>query len=147
MKLNDLNLTEVEIKTLQFALPKMSGAEKLELLEMLEERERRMSLSNARLGMLDFAKHVYPGFKIGPHHKKLAGRFTDVIEGRKKRVEILAREVLCQKAEPDIVSRYDALPRKHDVADALCFVMCYSGQVQKQKRPNAFSKFAYVGPP
>ena len=60
MKLNDLNLTEVEIKTLQFALPKMSGAEKLELLEMLEERERRMSLSNARLGMLDFAKHVYP---------------------------------------------------------------------------------------
>lgn len=68
-------------------------------------------------------------------------------EGRKKRVEILAREVLCQKAEPDIVSRYDALPRKHDVADALCFVMCYSGQVQKQKRPNAFSKFAYVGPP
>ena len=65
MKLNDLNLTEVEIKTLQFALPKMSGAEKLELLEMLEERERRMSLSNARLGMLDFANMCTRDLKLG----------------------------------------------------------------------------------
>jgi hypothetical protein len=38
--------------------------------------------------MLGFATAVYPGFKIGPHHKKLARIFTDVIEGRKKRVII-----------------------------------------------------------
>ena len=38
--------------------------------------------------MLGFAMHVYPGFKIGPHHRKLAKIFQDVIEGKKKRVII-----------------------------------------------------------
>lgn len=64
-------------------------------------------------------------------------------EGRKKHVEILAREVLCQKASEDLVARYDALPRKHDVADALCFVSYYAGLQAKSKRPNVFSKFAF----
>jgi hypothetical protein len=38
--------------------------------------------------MLGFAESVYPGFKIGPHHRKLAKIFTDVVEGKKKRVII-----------------------------------------------------------
>jgi predicted phage terminase large subunit-like protein len=38
--------------------------------------------------MLGFARAVYPNFKEGPHHRKLAKIFTDVIEGRKKRVII-----------------------------------------------------------
>jgi hypothetical protein len=65
-------------------------------------------------------------------------------EGRKKRVEILAREVLCQKASEDIVARYDALPRKHDVADALCFVSYYAGLQARSRRTNVFSRFAYL---
>ena len=88
MKLNDLNLTPAEAKALQAALPKMSVQEKIELMEMLEERERRKSLYGARDNMLDFARHVYPGFKVGPQHRKLAKIFQDVIEGRKKRVII-----------------------------------------------------------
>ena len=72
MKLNDLNLTPAEAKALQAALPKMSVQEKIELMEMLEERERRKSLYGARENMLDFARHVYPGFKVGPQHRKLA---------------------------------------------------------------------------
>lgn len=88
MKLNDLNLTPAEAKALQSALPKMSVQEKIELMDMLEERERRKSLYGARDNMIDFAKHVYPGFKVGPQHKKLAKIFQDVIEGKKKRVII-----------------------------------------------------------
>jgi predicted phage terminase large subunit-like protein len=42
----------------------------------------------ARTNMLDFAKHVYPGFKIGPQHRKLSKIFQDVVEGKKKRVII-----------------------------------------------------------
>ena len=38
--------------------------------------------------MLGFATHVYPGFKIGPHHRKLSKIFEDVIAGKKKRVII-----------------------------------------------------------
>ena len=41
-----------------------------------------------RSNLIEFAKRVYPGFKVGPHHKRLAKIFQDVVEGRKKRVII-----------------------------------------------------------
>ncbi len=82
------SLTKLELEALQKALPYMNAQEKAELLQDLEEREKRARLAAAQDNMLGFAKAVYPGFKIGPHHKKLAKIFTDVIEGRKKRVII-----------------------------------------------------------
>lgn len=82
------SLTKLELEALQKALPLMSAQEKAELLADLEEREKRTRLAAAQDNMLGFASAVYPGFKIGPHHKKLAKIFTDVIEGRKKRVII-----------------------------------------------------------
>ena len=66
----------------------MSLREKVELMEMLEEREKRYRLVAGRTDMIKFAQHVYPGFKVGPHHRKLAKIFQDVIDGKKKRVII-----------------------------------------------------------
>ena len=89
MNLSNLTtLTKRELEALQRALPTMSIKEKMELLEDLELRESRARLAAAQDNMLGFASSVYPGFKIGPHHRKLAKIFTDVIEGRKKRVII-----------------------------------------------------------
>ena len=82
------SLSKQELEALQKALPHMSAQEKAELLADLEEREKRTRLTAAQDNMLGFATAVYPGFKIGPHHRKLAKIFTDVIEGRKKRVII-----------------------------------------------------------
>ena len=82
------SLTKRELEALERALPTMSVKEKMELLDDLEARERRTRLTAAQDNMLGFASSVYPGFKIGPHHRKLAKIFTDVIEGRKKRVII-----------------------------------------------------------
>ena len=81
-------LTKRELEALQRALPTMSVKDKMELLDDLELRESRARLAAAQDNMLGFASSVYPGFKIGPHHRKLAKIFTDVIEGRKKRVII-----------------------------------------------------------
>ena len=81
-------LTKRELEALERALPTMSIKEKMELLDDLEMRERRARLAAAQHNMRRFASAVYPGFKIGPHHRKLAKIFTDVIEGRKKRVII-----------------------------------------------------------
>ena len=81
-------LTPTELAALQKALPHMTAEQKAELLADLEEREKRHLLYTARSDMIDFAKAVYPGFKVGPHHRKLAKIFTDVIEGHKKRVII-----------------------------------------------------------
>jgi len=88
MKLNDLTLSPTEIAAIQQALPTLSLKEKMELFDMLEEREKRYGVAAARQDMISFAKRVYPGFKVGPHHRKLAKIFTDVIEGRKNRVII-----------------------------------------------------------
>ena len=81
-------LTKRELEALERALPTLSVKEKMELLDDLELREHRARLAAAQDNMLGFASSVYPGFKIGPHHRKLAKIFTDVIEGRKKRVII-----------------------------------------------------------
>jgi predicted phage terminase large subunit-like protein len=66
----------------------MTPQQKLEFLEDLEEQTRRLSLKKAQGSMTAFARHIYPGFKEGPHHRKLANIFKDVVEGKKKRVII-----------------------------------------------------------
>jgi len=89
MNLQNLTtLSKLELQALLKALPKMSLQDKMELFQDLEVRERRARLASAEQSMLGFASAVYPGFKIGPHHKKLAKIFTDVIEGKKRRVII-----------------------------------------------------------
>jgi len=66
----------------------MTAIQKLEFLEELEEQERRTKLKMAQNSVIEFAKAVYPGFKEGPHHRKIAKIFADVAEGKKKRVII-----------------------------------------------------------
>ena len=78
-------LSDAEIQVL---LSSMTPQQKLEFLEDLEEQTRRLSLKKAQGSMTAFARHIYPGFKEGPHHRKLASIFKDVIEGKKKRVII-----------------------------------------------------------
>ena len=81
-------LSPEEIRALQQVLPTLSAQEKAELLRDLEERAARASKEIGKDSMLGFATHVYPGFKIGPHHRKLSRIFEDVIAGKKKRVII-----------------------------------------------------------
>jgi predicted phage terminase large subunit-like protein len=81
-------LTPEEALAAQFALKDMSKAEKLAFLEDLNKKESRMGLHKAQTDPIEFAKRVYPGFKVGPHHRKLAKIFQDVVDGKKKRVII-----------------------------------------------------------
>ena len=60
----------------------------MELFADLEEKEKRARLLASQNNILGFATSVYPGFKIGPHHRRLAKIFEDVISGTKKRVII-----------------------------------------------------------
>ena len=82
------SLTPRELAAIQAALPTLSLQEKIELFDALEEKERRLSRDLAKTNLIGFAKHVYPGFKVGPHNKKLARIFEDVLAGKKKRVII-----------------------------------------------------------
>ena len=82
------SLTPLEAKLITQNLPRMSKEEKLELLQDIDAQEKRASLIASQNSILGFANAVYPGFKTGPHHRKLAKIFEDVIIGKKKRVII-----------------------------------------------------------
>ena len=81
-------LTPEQAAALYKNLSRMTPTEKVEALELLDKAAEQHTRAKARGDMIEFAKYVYPGFKVGPHHKKLARIFTDVIQGRKKRVII-----------------------------------------------------------
>ena len=80
--------TPEEALAAQLALKDMSKAEKLAFLVDLDKKESRHGLKKAQTDPIEFAKRVYPGFKVGPHHRKLAKIFQDVVDGKKKRVII-----------------------------------------------------------
>ena len=81
-------LTPQEALAAQLALKDMNRFEKLAFLDDLNEQENRFSLKAAQSDPISFAKQVYPGFKVGPQHRKLAKIFQDVVDGKKKRVII-----------------------------------------------------------
>jgi hypothetical protein len=80
--------TPQEAVAAQMALKDMTKVEKEAFLADLEKKEHRHGLKTAQTNPIEFAKRVYPGFKVGPHHKKLAKIFQDVVDGKKKRVII-----------------------------------------------------------
>jgi len=81
-------LSPQEAMAAQRAVTHMSKFEKLKFLENLEQKENRAHLKKAKSDPIEFAKRIYPGFKVGPHHRKLAKIFQDVVDGHKKRVII-----------------------------------------------------------
>jgi predicted phage terminase large subunit-like protein len=86
--MNNAPLTPEQASALFQNLGKMTPGEKLEALQLLTKAEEHKTKDAARKDMIAFAKSVYPGFKVGPHHRKLAKIFTDVVSGKKKRVII-----------------------------------------------------------
>jgi predicted phage terminase large subunit-like protein len=81
-------LSPQEAMAAQRAVTHMSKFEKLKFLENLEQKENRAQLKKAKSDPIEFAKRIYPGFKVGPHHRKLAKIFQDVVDGHKKRIII-----------------------------------------------------------
>lgn len=60
--------------------------EKEQLLEMLNQLESMKNVHTRQNTFLEFIEHVYPGYKVGEHHKRLAQIFEDIANGKKKRV-------------------------------------------------------------
>jgi hypothetical protein len=79
-------LTPEKIQRLKSLLPHMSPSEKRETLADLEIWEGEIIQKVGQNNLLAFADHVYPGYKVGPHHRKLAKIFEDIASGKKKRV-------------------------------------------------------------
>ena len=64
----------------------MPDKQKRRTLELLRTYDAQITQNLSKESFLDFVKHVYPGYKVGPHHLKLAQIFEDIANGKKKRV-------------------------------------------------------------
>jgi hypothetical protein len=81
-----VQLTQENIKKLKLALPKMPDKEKRRVAELLKTYQNQLTQAKGKDSFLDFINHVYPGYKVGPHHRKLARIFEEIANGVKKRV-------------------------------------------------------------
>ena len=81
-------LSAEDIKLLEAAIPTMHEEKKRKALELVRQYKKLRVEKDGKDNFLDFVKHVYPGYKIGPHHERLARIFEDVAAGKKKRVVV-----------------------------------------------------------
>jgi len=81
-----MRITPDQINTLRALLPTMGEAEKRRTLDLLKEWDSQTVQLVGKDSLLEFADHVYPGYKVGPHHRRLAKIFEEIALGRKKRV-------------------------------------------------------------
>ena len=81
-----MKITPEQIQLLKDKLPAMSVEDKKRTLTLLKQYDTEISQRAGRNSLLSFAEHVYPGYKIGPHHRKLASLFEEIAAGTKKRI-------------------------------------------------------------
>ena len=81
-----INITPEQLFKIRQALPTMPDKQKRKTLELLRQYQIQITQSVGKDSFLDFVKHVYPGYKVGPHHLKLAQIFEDIAAGQSKRV-------------------------------------------------------------
>jgi predicted phage terminase large subunit-like protein len=79
-------LTPEKIKVLQKAIPTMNPAEKMRVMELLDEYTRRRQSLKCRESFAEFIRAVYPNYLFGAHHLKLISLFEAVARGEKKRI-------------------------------------------------------------
>ena len=81
-----MKITPEQIQTLKNLLPTMSLEDKKRTLELLRTWDAEATQVLGRDSLLEFASHVYPGYIVGPHHRRLARLFEEIASGTKKRV-------------------------------------------------------------
>ena len=75
-----------DLELLEQALPQMSETERLRNLQLLQQYKAELVKEAGGKTFLEFIRHVYPDYKVGAHHAKLAKLFEEIAEGKRKRV-------------------------------------------------------------
>jgi hypothetical protein len=75
-----------DLELLQKALPDMSEKDRQRSLTLLKQYQQDLVQKQGKAKFLDFIKHVYPDYKVGAHHARLAHLFEEIAEGKRKRV-------------------------------------------------------------
>lgn len=81
-------LTPDAVQRLLADLPNLPAAEKLALLEEIEQLEHKQALTRARDDFLVFCRRLYPEWKEGPHHRYLKPILHKVRDGDELRLTV-----------------------------------------------------------
>ena len=79
-------ITSKELAELEALYGVADPQEKVKLQRLLKAYNSKIVEKSGKENFLDFIQHVYPGYIIGEHHRKLAQIFEDIANGKKKRV-------------------------------------------------------------
>jgi predicted phage terminase large subunit-like protein len=75
-----------DLELLQQSLPDMSERDRQKSLLLLKQYQKEVTQKKGKANFLDFIKHVYPDYKVGAHHARLAKLFEEIAQGKRKRV-------------------------------------------------------------
>ena len=67
-----------DLELLEQALPQMSETERQRNLKLLLDYKKELVKQAGGKTFLEFIKHVYPDYKVGAHHAKLAKLFEEI---------------------------------------------------------------------
>jgi predicted phage terminase large subunit-like protein len=81
-------LTKEDIEELIKAVPTMAPDKKRETLLLIRQYQSQTIQEDGKDNFLDFVLHVYPDYKVGKHHERLAHIFEEIAAGKKKRVVV-----------------------------------------------------------
>ena len=81
-----MQLTLEQVQELEALLPTMGDDEKRFILPKIKQWYAEKTQVLGKDSFLTFIDHVYPGYKVGPHHRRLARIFEEIAQGKKKRV-------------------------------------------------------------
>jgi predicted phage terminase large subunit-like protein len=81
-------LTKEDIDELIKAVPTMAPDKKRETLLLIRQYQSQTIQEDGKDNFLDFVLHVYPDYKVGKHHERLAHIFEEIAAGTKKRVVV-----------------------------------------------------------
>jgi hypothetical protein len=84
MTLEIEGMTPQEIQQAMNNINVLPKSEQKELLALLDELEKKEDLTKRQGTFLEFVDHVYSGYKVGDHHRKLAQLFEDIANGKKE---------------------------------------------------------------
>jgi predicted phage terminase large subunit-like protein len=86
MAINIAGFSDADIDKALANIAVLPPHEQKQFLAELEQLEQTQTVEKRQTKFLEFIQHVYPGYKVGEHHKRLAQIFEDIANGKKKRV-------------------------------------------------------------
>lgn len=81
-------LSPAELKTIYDNLHTFTAQEQEQILEIIEELERRNKVKQAQMHFIEFCKFIDTSYLVATHHKKLAELLEEIAYGHKDRIAV-----------------------------------------------------------